>query len=53
MEDNTEFSAEGFRRSWQQAMNGQTLPLAQLFEEIDQAEVPKFGSAKRELSQRK
>jgi len=31
----TEFSAESFRQSWQQAVTGQTLPLSQLWEGID------------------
>lgn len=34
-EANTDFSAESFRESWQQAMTGQTLPLSQLWEGID------------------
>ncbi|MBE9011355.1 hypothetical protein IQ250_14170 [Pseudanabaenaceae cyanobacterium LEGE 13415] len=29
------FSAESFRKSWEQAMTGQTLPLSQLWEGID------------------
>lgn len=45
-EDNTDFSAESFRKSWQQAMSGQTLPLSQLFEDTDSVKVPKFGSAR-------
>lgn len=32
--DNTGFSSERFRSSWQQAIVGQTLPLAQLWEGI-------------------
>ena len=35
MESDTEFSADSFRNSWQQAMTGQTLPLSQLWEGID------------------
>lgn len=34
-EDDTDFSAESFRKSWQQAVTGQTLPLSQLWEGID------------------
>lgn len=34
-EADTDFSAESFRESWQQAMTGQTLPLSQLWEGID------------------
>lgn len=34
-EDDTDFSSESFRQSWQQAINGQTLPLSQLWEGID------------------
>jgi hypothetical protein len=34
VEDDTEFFPESFPRSWQQAMNGQTLPLSQLFPEL-------------------
>ncbi|PSB17783.1 hypothetical protein C7B76_09180 [filamentous cyanobacterium CCP2] len=29
-EEETDFSADSFRQSWQQAMNGQTLPLSAL-----------------------
>jgi hypothetical protein len=29
-EEDTEFSPESFQKSWQQAMNGQTLPISQL-----------------------
>ncbi len=35
VESDTEFSAESFRNSWQQAMTGQTLPLSQLWEGIE------------------
>jgi len=35
LEDDTEFSAESFRKSWQQALTGETLPLSQLWEGID------------------
>jgi hypothetical protein len=35
LEDETGFSAESFRTSWQQAMTGQTLPLSQLWEGIE------------------
>jgi hypothetical protein len=31
-EEETHFSAESFRISWQQAMTGQTLPLSKLWE---------------------
>lgn len=31
-EEEANFSAESFRTSWQQAMNGQTLPLSELWE---------------------
>jgi hypothetical protein len=34
-EADTDFSAESFRTSWQQAVTGQTLPLSQLCEDID------------------
>ncbi|MGL5061570.1 MAG: hypothetical protein ACRC62_16500 [Microcoleus sp.] len=34
-EADTNFCAESFRESWQQAMTGQTLPLSQLWEGID------------------
>ncbi len=34
-EDTTDFSAESFRTSWQQAVSGQTLPLSQLWEDAD------------------
>lgn len=34
-EENTDFSAESFRTSWQQAVSGQTLPLSQLWEDTD------------------
>ncbi|NES19410.1 MAG: hypothetical protein F6K41_10885 [Symploca sp. SIO3E6] len=34
-EDNTDFSADSFRKSWQQAVTGQTLPIAQIWEGID------------------
>jgi hypothetical protein len=30
-----DFSAESFAKSWQQAMNGETVPIAQLWEETD------------------
>ena len=35
-EADTDFSAERFRTSWQQAVTGQTLPLSQLWEGIEQ-----------------
>lgn len=31
----TDFSGESFRRSWQQAVTGQTLPLSQLWEDSE------------------
>lgn len=34
-ENETEFSSESFQRSWQQAINGQILPLSQLWEEVE------------------
>jgi len=34
-ETDTDFSADSFRDSWQQAMTGQTLPLSQLWEGAD------------------
>jgi len=34
-EDNTDFSADSFRKSWQQAVTGQTLPVSQIWEGID------------------
>ena len=34
-DDDIGFSAESFSRSWHQAMTGQTLPLAQLWEDSD------------------
>lgn len=34
-EADTDFSGESFRTSWQQAVNGQTLPLSELWEGID------------------
>ncbi len=34
-DDNTDFSADSFRKSWQQAVTGQTLPIAQIWEGID------------------
>ena len=34
-EADTDFSADSFRQSWQQAMAGQTLPLSQLWEGTD------------------
>ena len=34
-ESDTEFSRESFHKSWQQAVSGQTLPLSQLWEDID------------------
>jgi len=37
VEDDAEFSAESFQTSWQQTMNGQTLPLSQLWEGIEDA----------------
>ncbi len=33
--DETGFSTQSFQTSWQQAMSGDTLPLAQLWEGID------------------
>lgn len=33
-EDDTGFSAESFRSSWQQAMTGETLPLSQLWDDV-------------------
>ncbi|NEQ67358.1 MAG: hypothetical protein F6K21_17975 [Symploca sp. SIO2D2] len=33
--DNTDFSAASFRKSWQQAVTGQTLPISQIWEGID------------------
>ncbi|AOX00803.1 hypothetical protein BJP34_16345 [Moorena producens PAL-8-15-08-1] len=33
--DNTDFSADCFRKSWQQAVTGQTLPISQIWEGID------------------
>jgi hypothetical protein len=35
IEEDTDFSPESFRQSWQQAMTGQTLPLSELWEGID------------------
>jgi len=35
--DDTSFSIERFRSSWQQAVKGQTLPLAQLWDGADNA----------------
>jgi hypothetical protein len=34
-ENDLEFSPESFRRSWHEAMTGQTLPLSQLWEGIE------------------
>ncbi len=34
-EESTGFSAESFRKSWQQAVTGETLPLSQLWAGID------------------
>ncbi|MGI0495515.1 hypothetical protein ACN4EG_27370 [Alkalinema pantanalense CENA528] len=34
-DDEIGFSAESFRRSWHQAMTGQTLPLEKLWEDSD------------------
>jgi hypothetical protein len=34
-EDDTGFSAESFRRSWQQAMTCETLPLSQLWDGVE------------------
>ncbi|MBE9140224.1 hypothetical protein IQ254_23995 [Nodosilinea sp. LEGE 07088] len=34
-DDETGFSAESFRTSWQQAMAGQTLPFSELWEGIE------------------
>jgi hypothetical protein len=34
-DDDIGFSAESFRRSWHQAMTGQTLPLEKLWEDSD------------------
>ncbi len=34
-EEDTDFSAASFRKSWKQAMTEQTLPLSQLWEGID------------------
>ena len=34
-EENTDFSCLSFRQSWEQAMTGETLPLAQMWEGID------------------
>ncbi|NEQ65830.1 MAG: hypothetical protein F6K21_10080 [Symploca sp. SIO2D2] len=34
-EDNTDFSADSFRKSWPQAVTGQTLPVSQIWEGID------------------
>lgn len=33
--DETGFSAQSFQKTWQQAVNGETLPLSQLWEGID------------------
>jgi len=35
VENDTDFSAENFRKSWQQAIAGNTLPISQLWEGID------------------
>ena len=35
IEDDTGFSTESFHRSWQQAMTGETLPLSQLWDGVD------------------
>ncbi|NJL89599.1 MAG: hypothetical protein HC916_07230 [Coleofasciculaceae cyanobacterium SM2_1_6] len=34
-ENNTDFSAESFSQSWQQAITGKTLPISQLWEGIE------------------
>ena len=34
-EDDTGFSTESFHRSWQQAMTGETLPLSQLWDGVE------------------
>ena len=34
-EDDLGFSEESFRRSWQQARTGQTFPVSQLWDDID------------------
>jgi hypothetical protein len=34
-EEDTDFSAASFRKSWEQAITGETLPLAQIWEGID------------------
>ena len=36
-DEDSGFSPESFRRSWQQAMTGQTQPLSQLWEGIEDA----------------
>ncbi|AFZ56852.1 hypothetical protein H6G54_21110 [Anabaena cylindrica FACHB-243] len=35
IKDDTDFSSESFRKSWQQAVTGQTLPISQLWEDIN------------------
>jgi hypothetical protein len=35
VENDTDFSAESFCKSWQQAIAGKTLPISQLWEGID------------------
>ena len=35
MEDDTDFSAASFHKSWEEAVTGKTLPLSQLWEDID------------------
>lgn len=34
-ENDTDFSAESFHKSWQQAITGKTLPISQLWEGIE------------------
>ncbi|MDB9459455.1 hypothetical protein PN480_06110 [Dolichospermum circinale CS-1225] len=35
IKDDTDFSSESFRKSWQQAVTGKTLPISQLWEDIN------------------
>jgi hypothetical protein len=35
LKDDPDFSSESFRKSWQQAVTGQTLPISQLWEDIN------------------
>ena len=35
VKDSFEFSAESFRKSWHEAVTGQTIPLSQLWEDIE------------------